>query len=124
MADEAGGGPKKNPRELKLSGGKTVSVNLNGWTWADVREYARLEIPEHLPDRADFANKADETAYRTRREQSLADEKAAMRRIFEMRAKVCNLEPDEIENLGWEDQALLGKKINSLIVDPVGADPS
>lgn len=113
-----------NPREVKLADGRVLTVNLNGWHWEDVREYTSIAIPPRLPERNDFASEAEKAEYEAKRLAVIEAERAALLRVFEMRAMTCGLTVQDVAALGFEDQTRLGRKIIQLITEPVEADPN
>ena len=95
-------GDKPNPREVKLSDGRKLIVNLNELTWRDVREYVQ-GVPSHDPEHPEAASEAE-------------------RRHAELKGRACGLSTDDVLALGFEDFSLIGKKISDIIVDPIGTD--
>lgn len=98
MTDET----KANPREVKLSDGRVLTINLNGLTWRDVREYVAGVPP--------FDPKDPEAS------------KAAERHHAELKGRTCGLTADQVLELGFEDFGRLSARVSGLIVNPVEAD--
>jgi len=101
-------------RALTLAGGKTVRVNLNCFTLEEVIEYANITFPPFEPDKLDGDEK--EKAARATR---MAAREAGLVRVAEFRAKASGLTLAEVRLLGYEDYALLARKVGDLIADPV-----
>jgi hypothetical protein len=110
---------KKNPRELKLASGQTICVNLNSVVLQEVIEYVNIKFPLYEPEDSTLDNKAQEA-----RAKRMTDREAGMLKVAEFRARVSGLTPDQVRKLGYEDYAVLGRKITDLITDPLGADPN
>jgi hypothetical protein len=112
-------GDKKNPREVKIEGGRTLNINLNCFSVNDVLAYVNTIVPPFEAEPAEATDK-ERTAYAER----MAKRDAVMRQVAEFRGKCCGLSTDEVMGLGFEDYVILGKRITDLIIDPVGADPN
>lgn len=97
-------GIKPNPREVELSDGRKLTVNLNAFTWREVREYV-AGVPSFDPAHPEASE-------------------ASERRHAELKGKACDLTADEVLALGFEDFSRLSRKISDLIVSPVETDPS
>ncbi len=93
-----------DPRRVRLSDGRELTVSLNDLTWREVREYV-AGVPSFEPEHP---------------EQS----RAAERRHAELKGRCCGLSADEVLALGFEDFTRVSKKISDLIVSPVETDPS
>ena len=113
-------GEKKNPRELRLSNGRTVIINLNKLSLRDVQHYASIKVPPY-EEEPEGGYKGKEKADFDQRMQKRA---AVLREVSEIRAKCSDLTTDEVERLGYEDYAVLGSKISDFIINPMAADPN
>lgn len=97
-------GQEPNPREIVLSGGRTLTINLNQLNWREAREYT-AGVPPFDPTDPEKSSDAE-------------------RRHAELKGKACGMTADEIQALGFEDFMLLSQKISDLIIKPVESDPS
>jgi hypothetical protein len=112
-------GDRKNPREMKIEGGKTLIINLNRFSVGAVLDYINTVVPPYESAPVEAKDK-EQAAYEERQTKRAA----VLRQVAEFRGKCCGLTADEVQALGYEDYVLLGKKITDLILDPVGADPN
>lgn len=123
------------PRELKIQDGRTLTVNLNWCSMPQVMEYLNTVVPPYevkpegtkpegidgkaLKDYEENLAKAQKA-----HEERVTKREAVLAQVAEFRGKCCGLTAEAVMGLGYEDYALLGKKITDLIIDPVGADPN
>jgi len=95
---------QSDPRIVRLTDGRELTISLNGLTWREVREYV-AGVPSFDPDDPEAA-------------------RAAERRHAELKGRCAGLTADEVLALGFEDFSRLSRKISDLIVSPVETDPS
>ena len=117
------------PRDLKIQGGRTLTINLNWCPMPKVVEYLNIIVPpyEAQPEEPDAKTPEAREEHKGRmakHKEYMAKREAVLAQVAEFRGKCCGLTAEEVMGLGYEDYALLGKKITDLIIDPVGADPN
>lgn len=95
-------GNGEGPRDVRISDGRVLTINLNALNWRDVREYV-AGVPSFDPHEPHKTIEAE-------------------RRHAELKGKTCGLTADEVMTLGYEDFTRLGRKISDLIVSPVETD--